>query len=97
MKRQPTVGLNELVKTVLVITFILVFIGNAGTVLKTANTISSEISTTILAKATGTVAGNPNRSQEDAISAVKKQIWGILVERPYLFYSMEKIQKRKLV
>ena len=63
IKRQPTAGLNELVKTVLVIAFILVFIGNAGTVLKTANTISSEVSTTILAKATGTVAGDPGRSQ----------------------------------
>lgn len=96
VKRQPTVGLNELVKTVLVITFILVFIGNAGTVLKTANTISSEISTTILAKATGTVAGNPNRSQEDAISAVKKQIWGILVERPYLFLQYGEDSKEKI-
>ncbi|EJR60957.1 CPBP family intramembrane metalloprotease [Bacillus cereus] len=96
VKRQPTVGLNELVKTVLVITFILVFIGNAGTVLKTANTISSEISTTILAKATGTVAGNPNRSQEAAISAVKKQIWGILVERPYLFLQYGEDSKEKI-
>ncbi|WJE55424.1 CPBP family intramembrane metalloprotease (plasmid) [Bacillus cereus] len=96
VKRQPTVGLNELVKTVLVITFILVFIGNAGTVLKTANTISSEISTTILAKATGTVAGDPNRSQEDAISAVKKQIWGILVERPYLFLQYGEDSKEEI-
>lgn len=96
VKRQPTVGLNELVKTVLVITFILVFIGNAGTVLKTANTISSEISTTILAKATGTVAGDPNRSQEAAISAVKKQIWGILVERPYLFLQYGEDSKEKI-
>ncbi|PDY45820.1 CD3337/EF1877 family mobilome membrane protein, partial [Bacillus pseudomycoides] len=85
-----------LVKTVFVITFILVFIGNAGTVLKTANTISSEISTTILAKATGTVAGNPNRSQEAAISAVKKQIWGILVERPYLFLQYGEDSKEKI-
>lgn len=96
IKRQPTAGLNELVKTVLVITFILVFIGNAGTVLKTANTISSEISTTILAKATGTVAGDPSRSQEDAISAVKKQIWGILVERPYLFLQYGEDSKEKI-
>ncbi|MEW9576498.1 CPBP family intramembrane glutamate endopeptidase, partial [Bacillus toyonensis] len=70
IKRQPAAGLNELVKTVLVIAFILVFIGNAGTVLKTANTISSEVSTTILAKATGTVAGDPGRSQKQAISSV---------------------------
>ncbi|MCQ6289006.1 type IV secretion system protein [Bacillus cereus] len=96
VKRQPTVGLNELVKTVFVITFILVFIGNAGTVLKTANTISSEISTTILAKATGTVAGDPNRSQEAAISSVKKQIWGILVERPYLFLQYGEDSKEKI-
>ncbi|MGZ9785456.1 CD3337/EF1877 family mobilome membrane protein [Bacillus pseudomycoides] len=96
VKRQPTAGLNELVKTVFVIMFILVFIGNAGTVLKTANTISSEISTTILAKATGTVAGDPNRSQEDAISAVKKQIWGILVERPYLFLQYGEDSKEKI-
>ncbi|MCX2829128.1 CPBP family intramembrane metalloprotease [Bacillus sp. DHT2] len=96
VKRQPTAGLNELVKTVFVITFILVFIGNAGTVLKTANTISSEISTTILAKATGTVAGDPNRSQEAAISAVKKQIWGILVERPYLFLQYGEDSKEKI-
>ncbi|PEF35111.1 CD3337/EF1877 family mobilome membrane protein [Bacillus wiedmannii] len=96
VKRQPTVGLNELVKTVLVITFILVFIGNAGTVLKTANTISSEISTTILAKSTGTVAGDPNRSKEAAISAVKKQIWGILVERPYLFLQYGEDSKEKI-
>ncbi|WP_242227247.1 energy-coupling factor transporter transmembrane protein EcfT [Bacillus cereus group sp. BfR-BA-01315] len=96
VKRQPTAGLNELVKTVFVIMFILVFIGNAGTVLKTANTISSEISTTILAKATGTVAGDPNRSQEDAISAVKKQIWGILVERPYMFLQYGEDSKEKI-
>ncbi|MED1304091.1 hypothetical protein BK704_35230 [[Bacillus thuringiensis] serovar konkukian] len=96
VKRQPAAGLNELVKTVFVITFILFFIGNAGTVLKTANTISSEISTTILAKATGTVAGDPNRSQEDAISAVKKQIWGILVERPYLFLQYGEDSKEKI-
>ncbi|MEK4419000.1 CD3337/EF1877 family mobilome membrane protein [Bacillus sp. FSL K6-0268] len=96
VKRQPTAGLNELVKTVLVITFILVFIGNAGTVLKTANTISSEISTIILAKSTGTVAGDPNRSQEAAISSVKKQIWGILVERPYLFLQYGEDSKEKI-
>lgn len=96
VKRQPAAGLNELVKTVFVITFILIFIGNAGTVLKTANTISSEFSTTILAKATGTVAGDPSRSQEDAISAVKKQIWGILVERPYLFLQYGEDSKEKI-
>ncbi|HDX9577625.1 TPA: type IV secretion system protein, partial [Bacillus pseudomycoides] len=96
VKRQPTAGLNELVKTVLVIAFILVFIGNASTVLKTTNTISSEISTTILAKTTGTVAGDPNRSKEDAISAVKKQIWGILVERPYLFLQYGEDSKEKI-
>ncbi|MEH6892373.1 CPBP family intramembrane glutamate endopeptidase, partial [Bacillus sp. JJ864] len=96
VKRQPTAGFNELVKTVLVIAFILVFIGNASTVLKTTNTISSEISTTILAKATGTVAGDPNRSKEDAISAVKKQIWGILVERPYLFLQYGEDSKEKI-
>lgn len=96
IKRQPTAGLNELVKTVLVIAFILVFIGNAGTVLKTANTISSEVSTTILAKATGTVAGDPGRSQGAAISAVKKQIWSILVERPYLFMQYGEDSKEKI-
>ncbi|PGC53790.1 CD3337/EF1877 family mobilome membrane protein [Bacillus pseudomycoides] len=96
VKRQPAAGLNELVKTVFVITFILVFIGNAGTVLKTANTISSEFSTTILAKATGTVAGDPGRSQEAAISSVKKQIWGILVERPYLFLQYGEDSKEKI-
>lgn len=96
LKRQFTVGLNELVKTVCVIAFILVFIGNAGTVLKTANTISSEISTTILAKATGTVAGEPGRSQKQAISSVKKQIWSILVERPYLFMQYGEDSKEKI-
>lgn len=96
IKRQPTAGLNELVKTVLVIAFILVFIGNAGTVLKTANTISSEVSTTILAKATGTVAGDPGRSQKQAISSVKKQIWSILVERPYLFMQYGEDSKEKI-
>ncbi|PFZ08094.1 hypothetical protein COL63_25615 [Bacillus pseudomycoides] len=96
VKRQPAAGLNELVKTVFVITFILIFIGNAGTVLKTANTISSEFSTTILAKATGTVAGDPGRSQEAAISSVKKQIWGILVERPYLFLQYGEDSKEKI-
>ncbi|MCQ6530265.1 CD3337/EF1877 family mobilome membrane protein [Bacillus mycoides] len=96
LKRQFTVGLNELVKTVCVIAFILVFIGNAGTVLKTANTISSEVSTTILAKATGTVAGDPGRSQEAAISSVKKQIWSILVERPYLFMQYGEDSKEKI-
>lgn len=96
MKRQFSVGLNELVKTVCVIAFVLVFIGNAGTVLKTANTISSEVSTTILAKATGTVAGDPGRSQKDAISAVKKQIWSILVERPYLFMQYGEDSKEKI-
>ncbi|MBG0967725.1 CD3337/EF1877 family mobilome membrane protein [Bacillus sp. SRB3LM] len=96
IKRQPTAGLNELVKTVLVIAFILVFIGNAGTVLKTANTISSEVSTTILAKATGTVAGEPGRSQKQAISSVKKQIWSILVERPYLFMQYGEDSKEKI-
>ncbi|MEB4816131.1 CPBP family intramembrane glutamate endopeptidase [Bacillus toyonensis] len=96
IKRQPTAGLNELVKTVLVIVFILVFIGNAGTVLKTANTISSEVSTTILAKATGTVAGVPGRSQKQAISSVKKQIWSILVERPYLFMQYGEDSKEKI-
>ncbi|MGQ4286628.1 CD3337/EF1877 family mobilome membrane protein [Bacillus thuringiensis] len=96
IKRQPTAGLNELVKTVLVIAFILIFIGNAGTVLKTANTISSEVSTTILAKATGTVAGDPGRSQKQAISSVKKQIWSILVERPYLFMQYGEDSKEKI-
>ncbi|MEW9576808.1 CPBP family intramembrane glutamate endopeptidase [Bacillus toyonensis] len=96
IKRQPAAGLNELVKTVLVIAFILVFIGNAGTVLKTANTISSEVSTTILAKATGTVAGDPGRSQKQAISSVKKQIWSILVERPYLFMQYGEDSKEKI-
>ncbi|MGH0789823.1 CD3337/EF1877 family mobilome membrane protein [Bacillus cereus] len=96
LKRQFTVGLNELVKTVCVIAFILVFIGNAGTVLKTANTISSEVSTTILAKATGTVAGDPGRSQKQAISSVKKQIWSILVERPYLFMQYGEDSKEKI-
>ncbi|WP_410991211.1 CD3337/EF1877 family mobilome membrane protein, partial [Bacillus cereus] len=96
LKRQFTVGLNELVKTVCVIAFVLVFIGNAGTVLKTANTISSEVSTTILAKATGTVAGDPGRSQGAAISAVKKQIWSILVERPYLFMQYGEDSKEKI-
>ncbi|OOR03981.1 hypothetical protein BW900_24170 [Bacillus mycoides] len=96
LKRQFTVGLNELVKTVCVIAFVLIFIGNAGTVLKTANTISSEVSTTILAKATGTVAGDPGRSQGAAISAVKKQIWSILVERPYLFMQYGEDSKEKI-
>ncbi|ANS52121.1 Isocitrate dehydrogenase [Bacillus thuringiensis] len=96
LKRQFTVGLNELVKTVCVIAFVLVFIGNAGTVLKTANTISSEVSTTILAKATGTVAGDPGRSQKQAISSVKKQIWSILVERSYLFMQYGEDSKEKI-
>ncbi|MBC6975123.1 MULTISPECIES: CD3337/EF1877 family mobilome membrane protein [Bacillus] len=96
IKRQPTAGLNELVKTVLVIAFIIVYIGNASTILKSANTISSEISTTVLAKATGTVAGDPGRSKLDAIFSVKKQIWDLLVERPYLFLQYGEDSKKKI-
>lgn len=96
VKRQPTAGLNELVKTVLVIAFIVLYIGNASTVLKSANTISSEISTVVLAKSTGTVAGDPGRSKSDAIFSVKKQIWDLLVERPYLFLQYGEDSKKKI-
>ncbi|WP_243821278.1 CD3337/EF1877 family mobilome membrane protein [Bacillus thuringiensis] len=96
IKRQPSKGLSELVKTVLVIAFIVTYIGNAGAILKSANTISSEISVTVLAKATGTVAGDPGRSKEDAIFSVKKQIWDLLVERPYLFLQYGEDSKEKL-
>lgn len=96
IKRQPSKGLSELVKTVLVIAFIVTYIGNASTILKSANTISSEISVTVLAKATGTVAGNPGRSKADAIFSVKKQIWDLLVERPYLFLQYGEDSKEKL-
>ncbi|MEF7638208.1 CD3337/EF1877 family mobilome membrane protein [Bacillus thuringiensis] len=96
IKRQPSKGLNELVKTVFVIAFIVTYIGNAGTILKSANTISSEISVTVLAKATGTVAGDPGRSKADAIFSVKKQIWDLLVERPYLFLQYGEDSKEKL-
>lgn len=96
IKRQPSKGLSELVKTVLVIAFIVTYIGNAGTILKSANTISSEISVTVLAKATGTVAGDPGRSKADAIFSVKKQIWDLLVERPYLFLQYGEDSKEKL-
>lgn len=96
IKRQPSKGLSELVKTVLVIAFIVTYIGNAGTILKSANTMSSEISVTVLAKATGTVAGNPGRSKADAIFSVKKQIWDLLVERPYLFLQYGEDSKEKL-
>ncbi|MGE6504247.1 CD3337/EF1877 family mobilome membrane protein [Bacillus wiedmannii] len=96
IKRQPSKGLSELVKTVLVIAGIVVFIGNASSVLRTANTISSEISTTIMSKATGTVAGDPGRSKEAAISSVKKQIWTLLAERPYLFMQYGEDSKEKI-
>ncbi|HDR7860118.1 CD3337/EF1877 family mobilome membrane protein [Bacillus toyonensis] len=96
IKRQPSKGLSELVKTVLVIAFIVTYIGNASTILKSANTISSEISVTVLAKATGTVAGDPGRSKADAIFSVKKQIWDLLVERPYLFLQYGEDSKGKL-
>ncbi|MEK4781261.1 CPBP family intramembrane glutamate endopeptidase [Bacillus sp. FSL L8-0199] len=96
IKRQPSKGLSELVKTVFVIAFIVTYIGNAGTILKSANTISSEISVTVLAKATGTVAGDPGRSKADAIFSVKKQIWDLLVERPYLFLQYGEDSKEKL-
>lgn len=96
IKRQPSKGLSELVKTVLVIAFIVTYIGNASTILKSANTISSEISVTVLAKATGTVAGDPGRSKLDAIFSVKKQIWDLLVERPYLFLQYGEDLKEKL-
>ncbi len=96
IKRQPSKGLSELVKTVLVIAFIVTYIGNASTILKSANTISSEISVTVLAKATGTVAGDPGRSKADAIFSVKKQIWDLLVERPYLFLQYGEDSKEKL-
>lgn len=96
IKRQPSKGLNELVKTVFVIAFIVTYIGNASTILKSANTISSEISVTVLAKATGTVAGDPGRSKADAIFSVKKQIWDLLVERPYLFLQYGEDSKEKL-
>ncbi|HHP1052618.1 CD3337/EF1877 family mobilome membrane protein [Bacillus thuringiensis] len=96
IKRQPSKGLSELVKTVLVIAFIVTYIGNASTILKSANTISSEISVTVLAKATGTVAGDPGRSKTDAIFSVKKQIWDLLVERPYLFLQYGEDSKEKL-
>lgn len=96
IKRQPSKGLSELVKTVLVIAFIVTYIGNAGTILKSANTMSSEISVTVLAKATGTVAGDPGRSKADAIFSVKKQIWDLLVERPYLFLQYGEDSKEKL-
>ncbi|TXR58619.1 CD3337/EF1877 family mobilome membrane protein, partial [Bacillus sp. AR18-7] len=96
IKRQPSKGLSELVKTVLVIAFIVTYIGNASTILKSANTISSEISVTVLAKATGTVAGDPGRSKADAILSVKKQIWDLLVERPYLFLQYGEDSKEKL-
>ncbi|MGM2810350.1 CPBP family intramembrane glutamate endopeptidase, partial [Bacillus cereus group sp. Bce027] len=75
---------------------IIAFIGNASSVLKTANTISSEISTTIMSKATGTVAGDPGRSKEAAISSVKKQIWTLLAERPYLFMQYGEDSKEKI-
>lgn len=96
IKRQPSKGLSELVKTVFVIAFIVTYIGNAGAILKSANTISSEISVTVLAKATGTVAGDPGRSKADAIFSVKKQIWDLLVERPYLFLQYGEDSKEKL-
>ncbi|MGG1152832.1 CD3337/EF1877 family mobilome membrane protein [Bacillus wiedmannii] len=96
IKRQPSKGLSELVKTVLVIAFIVTYIGNASAILKSANTISSEISVTVLAKATGTVAGDPGRSKADAIFSVKKQIWDLLVERPYLFLQYGEDSKEKL-
>ncbi|MED4645648.1 CPBP family intramembrane metalloprotease [Bacillus cereus] len=96
IKRQPSKGLSELVKTVLVIAFIVTYIGNASTILKSANTISSEISVTVLAKATGTVAGDPGRSKADAIFSVKKQIWDLLVERPYLFLQYGEDSKEKI-
>jgi len=96
IKRQPSKGLSELVKTVLVIAFIVTYIGNASTILKSANTISSEISVIVLAKATGTVAGDPGRSKADAIFSVKKQIWDLLVERPYLFLQYGEDSKEKL-
>ncbi|PEK11693.1 hypothetical protein CN683_24430 [Bacillus toyonensis] len=96
IKRQPSKGLSELVKTVLVIAFIVTYIGNASTILKSTNTISSEISVTVLAKATGTVAGDPGRSKADAIFSVKKQIWDLLVERPYLFLQYGEDSKEKL-
>ncbi|MBK5429715.1 CD3337/EF1877 family mobilome membrane protein [Bacillus sp. TH30] len=96
IKRQPSKGLSELVKMVLVIAFIVTYIGNASTILRSANTISSEISVTVLAKATGTVAGDPGRSKADAIFSVKKQIWDLLVERPYLFLQYGEDSKEKL-
>ncbi|PFZ65720.1 CD3337/EF1877 family mobilome membrane protein, partial [Bacillus pseudomycoides] len=37
-----------------------------------------------------------DRSQEAAISSVKKQIWGILVERPYLFLQYGEDSKEKI-
>ncbi|EEK72589.1 hypothetical protein bcere0007_29920 [Bacillus mycoides] len=96
IKRQPSKGLSELMKMVLVIAFIVTYIGNASTILKSANTISSEISVTVLAKATGTVAGDPGRSKADAIFSVKKQIWDLLVERPYLFLQYGEDSKEKI-
>ncbi|MGG1168732.1 CD3337/EF1877 family mobilome membrane protein, partial [Bacillus mycoides] len=93
VKRQPLTGFSEIVKTVLVIAVIVTFISNVSTFLRSANTVSSEISIQILTKATGTVAGDPGRSKEDAIYAVKKQIWTLLTERPYLFMQYGKDSK----
>ncbi|PGO62412.1 hypothetical protein CN980_28770, partial [Bacillus cereus] len=38
----------------------------------------------------------PGRSQKQAISSVKKQIWSILVERPYLFMQYGEDSKEKI-
>lgn len=96
VKRQMTKGVSELFKVVLVIAGILVYIANAPAILKGMNTISSEISLQVLSKTTGTLEGNPGQSKEAAISNVKKQMWDLMVDRPYLYLQYGQDSKDKI-
>lgn len=96
VKRQMTKGVSELFKVVLVIAGILVYIANAPAILKGMNTISSEISLQVLSKTTGTLEGNPGQSKEAAISNVKKQMWDLMVDRPYLYLQYGQDSKEKI-
>ncbi|MBT2576900.1 hypothetical protein J7E43_05695 [Bacillus sp. ISL-8] len=85
VKRQMTKGISELLKVVCVIAGILVYVANAPAILKGMNTISSEISLQVLSKSTGTIQGNPGQSKDTAITNVKRQMWDLMVDRPYLY------------
>ncbi|HDR6289244.1 TPA: type IV secretion system protein [Bacillus cereus] len=96
VKRQMTKGISELFKVVCVIAGILVYIANAPTILKGMNTISSEISLQVLSKSTGTIEGNPGQSKEAAVTNVKKQMWDLMIERPYLYLQYGRDSKDKI-